>query len=227
MAVGQKGNYSLLPLLTSAGLLSGLITAALVYPAGKIGWYVLGGVFGAIMALALAMCELLSGLWKAIVLPVATAASYYLSMYAAGFVELGINSGNFTMGQSPTVSPVSLFAGGVVGGFFVLSVISILIHPKVGLRTIAVKSIAWSLVGGVLGIIGWALGPTLGMAIWSGVRDVGLTAPTETFQNALGEPSHRDSLFVVWQTGMALVLAVLLRRYEAKSPVTRHTSIFP
>jgi hypothetical protein len=72
-------------------------------------------------------------------------------------------------------------------------------------------------VGGILGVIGWALGPSLGMAIWYGAHGLGLTAPDETSRNSLGQHSDVFALNVVWQTGMALVLAIMLWPYRAKS----------
>ncbi len=72
------------------------------------------------------------------------------------------------------------------------------------------------MLGGVLGIIGWELGPTFGMALWSAADTLHVTAPTETALNAVGETSHRYSLFMIWQVGMAFVLVVVLRRFEAK-----------
>jgi hypothetical protein len=222
VAVGQRPNYKFMAIMCSAGLPSGLLTATLLYPAAKMGPYVLGGVFGAMMGLALAIGKMLPGVWKAALLPVPMAAAYFISVHAAGLAELGLGLGNFSTDQSAIVSPVALFAGGVVGGFIVLGFVSILVHsilvhPTVGIRTLAVKSLAWSLMGGTLGVIGWRLGPSLGMAIWSGVHSLGLTAPDETFQNALyGETSHQFSLFVVWQTGMALVMAIMLLPYRAK-----------
>ena len=218
VAVERTARYNFVVLLPFAGLLSGFITAALIYPAGKFGGYVLGAVFGAIMGFALAMSGVLNGIWKIAVLIVTAAVAYFSSIMVAGVVNLGLQSENSTMmGQSPIVSPVALFAGGFVGGFLVLGVISVLVHPGLLSRTVAVKAIVWSLVGGVLGVIGWTLGPSLGIVVWSVVRSVGLTAPTESLQNALGETSHQDSLFVVWQTGMALVLAIMFSSSKSNS----------
>ena len=220
MAVERTARYNFLVLLLlpTAGLLSGFITVGLAYPAGRFGGTVLGGVFGAVMAVALSISGVLQGIWKIAVLLVVAAGAYFSSTMVAFVVELGVQTENSTtMGHQPTVSPVSLFAGGVVGGFLILGAFSILVNPELGFRPLAKKVLGWSLVGGVLGIVGWALGPSLGVAIWSVVHDMGLTSPTESLQNALGEPSHQDSLVVVWQTGMAIVLAIMLSPSKAIS----------
>jgi hypothetical protein len=57
----------------------------------------------------------------------------------------------------------------------------------------------------------------LGIAIWYGAHGLGLTAPDETSRNSLGQHSDVFALNVVWQTGMALVLAIMLWPYRAKS----------
>jgi hypothetical protein len=216
VTVERWANYKFVAVLSSAGFLSGLITAAVVFPSGKDGVFIWGGVFGVSMAIALAVCGVLPGLWKAFLFPVAAAVAFFLSWFAAGLVDYGLSAEHFSM-STTTFYLIGMFAGGIVGGFTVLGMISILVHPKLGIRTLAVKAVTGSLVGGILGVIGWLLGPSLGMAIWSGVHGLGLTAPTETFQSALTETCHLYSLFVVWQTGMALVLAIMLGPYNART----------
>jgi hypothetical protein len=221
-SVERWANFKFVALLSLTGLLSGLVTSALRYPSGLHGGYALGGVFGAFMGIALALSEMSWGVWKAVLLPVPTAIAYYISIMVAGVVEIYFPWKIWSTGELTPPEPVALFAGGFVGGFLVLGVVSMLIqsipvHPRVGIETVVIKALAWSLMGGILGVIGWMLGPSLGMIIWSGIHGFGLTAPTETFQNALSETSHQFSLFVVWQTGMALVLSIMLLPLKTKS----------
>jgi hypothetical protein len=218
MASEWKDNYGVTVALTLAGLVSGLITCGLVWPAGRLGGYILGGVFGATMTVSLVLCGMLRAAWKALWLPLVAAAADYISIMVAGCVELGLAWMLLPMDRpAPHESPVALFAGGLIGAFLVLGGILTLSHPEVGMRALAARALWWSVPGGALGVVGWALGPSLGMAIWSGVHAVGLTAPTETFENALSGTSRQYSLFVVWQTGMAFVIGLMLRRYKAQS----------
>jgi hypothetical protein len=216
MAIQRGGGSSLAMVLLLAGLLSGLTTAGLAYPCRQVGVYGIGSVFGAIMGIALAKTKMLQGSWKAVLLIVPAAAAYCLSFATTGVAEFCLALAKFpgTQSPAPTVSSVALFAGGMVGGFIVLAVFSMLVHyPDVAIETLAVKSLSWSPLGGFLGVIGWELGPLLGMVVWSGVHSVGLTDPTETYQNALlSDKCHLFSLWVIWQTGMALVLAIMLQR---------------
>lgn len=97
----------------------------------------------------------------------------------------------------------------MLGAFLVLGAVSLL-KSEIGWRRRAFNCLCWAPVGGVLGIVGWALGPTLGMALWSVAHTMGFTPPDETFQNARGDTSHMYSLWVVWQTGVGFLLGLVL-----------------
>lgn len=93
----------------------------------------------------------------------------------------------------------------------VLPTLSLLLDSDIARQTRLVTAMWWSPIGAVLGILGWVLGPFLGMAVWRVAFSLGLTAPGETFQGALyGETSHRYSLWVVWQAGIGFVAGLLL-----------------
>lgn len=115
----------------------------------------------------------------------------------------------------PLVYSAGLFVGGFVGAFVMLmALFHVMVpHAKHGRRV--ATAAYWSLAGGALAVIGWKLGPSLGMGLWSGLHARGLTPPTETALNAAGRPSHELSLYLVWQTGMALVLGLALQALAA------------
>jgi len=156
-------DYKSVVILSLAGLLSGLFVDGLSYPAGQLHRDVLflygpGAVFGVTMAVALAICVTVR-IWRVILLvllPVATAIAYCLSLNLAFYAELFVGSGN-----QPSISPVAMFAGGLLGGFLVLG--SILV--SVGMEPAEALAVALlsSPLAGALGVIGWILGPSLGM----------------------------------------------------------------
>jgi hypothetical protein len=215
MATEQKRDYQLFIFLPLAGFVSGLLTVGLGNSFGKLGFYGIGSVFGAVMGIALAAIKVLRGAWKATLLIVPMATAYVFSVVAAAIFGLLNNFGNASASRGTSTPAVAVFAGGVVGGYLVLAaVLAIAIYPAVALRTLALKSLDWSPIAGILGVIGWGLGPSLGMTVWHVMQSAGLTAPGETAQNALlSDTSHSMSLFVVWQTDMGFVLASALRRY--------------
>ena len=212
-------------LLPLAGLIAGLVTAGLDYPVGRLcvkhplfGWLILGGPFGAAVAVSLVTCRVLrgfSGFWKAILLVALSSGTYFVSLWLAAGVEFAVTYGKpLDMGQTPSNSPVSMFAGGFVGGLLVLGGAFLLAYPRSGFvtGTTTLKVLFASVLCGILGIVGWTLGPYLGIHVWSIMHTLSLTPSTETFQNALhGDISRQYSLFVVWQTCTAFLLGLILQ----------------
>ena len=200
-----------------AGLVSGLITVGLVYPIGQLSikyhqlaMYLLGAPFGAVLAAYLASYKLLrglGGLWRAIFLVTVSMGTYFVSFILAGLVEFAVHA-------SPgSVSPISLFAGGFVGGFVILGTVTLLVYPTTNFASLRQRIFFAAILSGALGVIGWALGPYFGIHLWSALHALGYTPPDETFQNTLlGDRSRWLSLFVVWQTGTAFLLGFILPR---------------
>jgi hypothetical protein len=122
------------------------------------------------------------------------------------------------MDEQNAPSPIALFVGGVLGGFLILSEAVFL--PRIETKKRAFKlALLWSLLGGAAAAVGWELGPTLGAALLSLVHALHFDSLTNLPGDVLnGADITRSSfsLYVVWQTGMAFLLGVLLRRYEPK-----------
>jgi hypothetical protein len=230
----QNRDLPLALFTASAGLISALITICLNYPIRHfaallnnrwgLGFILLpGAMFGLVFSSCLAFRGYLRSLWKATVIGAAFGSTYYLSMWIAFNVELYSpfgSSGN----EVESVSNSAMFAGGLVGAFLVIGGVSVLLNSRIAWGRRVLKGIYWSPVGGILGVLGWTLGPFLGMVIWSVVHPLGLTAPTETFQNARGETSHMYSLWIVWQTGIGLALGLVLDDNPANE-VVRKSSV--
>jgi hypothetical protein len=220
-----KRGPGLVALLSIAGLIAGLLTAGLVYPVGRLSvthtrlaWYILGGPFGATLAISLLACGVLHrlrGFGKAISLAVLSIGAYFVSFWVAASIELMLHRGGFYRG--PEVSSLALFAGGFVGSLLVFGSVFLLVYPERPSRSLAFKLFCSSVLCGILAVVGWTLGPSFGMYIWSALHALGRTPPTETFQNALyGDSSRQFSLFVIWQTGTAFLLGLILQSRSMK-----------
>jgi hypothetical protein len=193
-----------------AGLLSALLIIFAVYPLGPTALLFLpGAAFGALLALGLFLFGALSNLGKGIALVIAFSLAYYLSVQAAFAVELYSPFGR-PENEHGALSNLTLFVGGFVGAFLVLSAASLLLNSQLAWQRRLLHALYWSPVGGILGILGWALGPSLGMAIWSVAHSLHLNEPTETAQSALGQSGHLYSLWVVWQTGIGILLGLVM-----------------
>jgi len=216
---GEKRDWTLVLLTTFAGLLSAFITMCLNYPFGHYAvshsrfldfsqMFYPGAVFGAILVGCFALRGYLRGPWKAIAIFVAFSASYFLSFWVAATTEL--YSPFLEDRARGEISGQALFVGGVVGALCTLSAVSLLLNSEFTWRRRIFKALCWTPVGGLLGIAGWTLGPSLGMAFWQVVHSINLTAPSETIRNAEGQTSHAYSLWAVWQVGIGSALGLIV-----------------
>lgn len=192
------------------------------YSVGPYSWLLPGFLFGLFVCGSLALIRVLTSIRRAIVLIAVTTISYPLSILVTGVIQL-VLSQHSSMRDRPDISGIALFAGGFVGAFLVIGVILLLIPLQTGKRSVLVRSLCWPLLGGILGVIGWDLGASLGISLWSIAHHLHLTANGEARLNALhGDTSHQFSLWLVWQTGMAVVLALAARKFvhsgEIKQP---------
>jgi hypothetical protein len=240
LTVERNDGTKLVLLLSITGLISGILTAGLNYPVGRLcvghpqlRWFILGTPFGVCLAVSLATSGILrgfNGLWKAILLVVWSSVAYFVSVWAAAGLELAIP----TRSELPPFDyPRSMFAGGFVGGLLMLGGVFVLVYSTWGwptitntqepTRTAVFKVLLFSVLCGILGIVGRKLGPYLGIYLWSVFHDLCLTPPTETFQNALGESSRQYSLYVVWQTGTAAALGFILQSQRSDDRVRKST----
>lgn len=219
IAVEQKDRTRLFILLPLAGLLSGLITVALSHGSSRTYW--IGGVFGVVVGIGLLLTERLHGAWKAAVVFVPAAIAFLLSLSVASITQLlylAYLVSPETDSPANSYSLVALFFGGIVGGFLILAMFSTVCYPKAGIRNIALNSLTWSPSGGILSLVGWLLGPVVGVAVWYLLDAVGLTPFTQGAEKTLdSDKLHMISLFVVWQTGMGVVLSRMLERRFKRS----------
>jgi hypothetical protein len=204
-------------LMPFAGLISGVLTAALC---GDHFSNSLGIPFGAIMAFCLAASGITRSVWRLVCFFALTACTFYISVFSAAEAELAIR--DLLDAVRRTTYPTSYFVGGAIGGFLVLGGTMLLTERRIGIRVICRRALTWSLIAGVSAPIAWALGPSVGLWIWSLSHALGLTSSPNTLSPALygetgyGPPSRLYALFVVWQTAMGFALGMTLRNVREK-----------
>jgi hypothetical protein len=207
----RTSNLRFVALMTAAGLFSGVLTAGLsqVYFG-----YLSSPAFGVIIACVLAISGIARKMWKAICVVALTTAAFWISYALAAGIELHVPREHWAaMGKYPTVSPASLAAGGMIGAFIVLTTTLLLIDRKAALAGLLWRSLCWSLLAGSLAVLGWTFGPTLGQLL------VPQQAPSKYARKAApfeDTPEHHYALYVVWQTGMAFALGMVLKGYRPK-----------
>jgi hypothetical protein len=205
-------------LLACTGLASAFATMCISYPLGHYAVmkgrladfsqiFVPGVLFGAAISGFLAFRGYLRSRWKVIAVCFECAVAYLLAVWTAAGVELFSRFLDYD--ARGVVSWQSLVIGGFVGGLCILYSISFLLNSESTRKRRISRALYWGAAGGILGIAGWSLGPFVGMAFWQIVSSMNLTAPTETYQNALfGQTSHMYSLLAVWQAGMGAVIGL-------------------
>jgi hypothetical protein len=230
----EVAGNKLLVLLSLSGLISGLLTCALIPPGRQEAGLFCGVVFGSFLAIPLAISGILDSgilysLLKSLGLIVVSTAAYSLAYFTAvgmqlNFPQIVPSAEQWDMGTDEPASVTALFVGGLVGGFLVFAGVIFLSRPEINKGTRARKIIQGTLLGGALGIAGWALRSSIGTAIWNLLHAFGLTPPWELSPRAwfhgkydYGQRSRMYSLYVVWQTGVATAAGIMLRH----APVRR------
>jgi len=205
-------------ILPFAGLLSGLLAISLPFP-DRVSSYCIGALFGVMTMACLWLSPGLRSVWKAIAFIIASVVAYEVAVDATVATPSSFRIFGFHLvaEQGKTAAHI-FFTGGLVGAFVVFASALFLFFPAEKSWRVLGKALAWSTLGGVLGVAGWALGSSVGKAFWFALHALHRTAPGEDLQAALDhETPAFYSLFIVWQTGAALILGILLRQAESLS----------
>ena len=166
---------------------------------------------------------ILHNLWKAAVLIVVTTAAYFFAFEVAFGLQLEHPDivPKAEQWREPA-SPIALFVGGLVGGFIVFGALIILFRPGKSMGSLVLKVLVGTVLSGILGVVGWALRSSVGAGIWHVFHIFHLTpswelSPREWYGDEYdyGETSRMYSIYVVWQTRVAAVAAVMLRPMSA------------
>jgi len=215
------GILSLLGL--AAALLSIVIPALLTAPrsplfvGGSLGLFP-GDIFGAVISVYFWAFAGIRSIAKAIGLVVASTFAYFVATFSGTILgvfasaAMGLHSNWDTDSAQLRADMVApLLVAGVLGSFLILAAVLRLYSVETSWRRLLSKSLPWSLVGGLLGLVGWGLGPTLGVSIWSTLKSYQLIPPNEDMQYAARSMTvNQYSVNIVWQIGMAIILGIVL-----------------
>lgn len=198
------------------GLVSGLLTVrylaiAIAFP---IPVPIFQAIFGALVWLGLREFYDRPNRWKAAAFAGASAVAGVLSQF------LGFFSIHVTLGALPTSNAIAFFPAGFVGAFVLFST-ALSLLPKMTARLACARALPWAVAGGLLGVIGWALGPSLGRFLWFTLNRWHVTHSLQSFEHAqIDFEPQCYSLYLVWQVAVAFLLGVACR-YQARRPLPR------
>jgi hypothetical protein len=211
--MSQKITLNSVLLLGFAGFFSALL-AICAPPMPEVIRYLLPGtLFGVSLSLCLWSLKILRSFWKTlIILAVSSIVLFCSALAGAGIEYFSPWSSVHDPGKGfSELSATALFVSGTLGAFLFLSTVLLLVRSGIRWTRVLSRALCWSPVGGVLGIVGWSLGPSLGAVLWSLKHSLGLTGSNDRFAYAIAQGGAGiDSLMVVWQTGVGLVIALAL-----------------
>lgn len=217
MSGEQTRHYNLMISLPLAGLISGALTICVMlaplgprFPPQSPGFT--GCIFGAVVGGFLAKAKVLRFEGWAWLVVVATAA-HFIAYFSASWFQLLFPPENIVLPEVPVLS--SLIVGGLVGGFVLLGAIGAFfrIRKERDLDTVTVifMALLGAVCGGGLAAIGYALGPSLGSRLGR-ILTSHFTGWAYSPEADFGDANVAYSLYLVWQTGMAFVVALMLRK---------------
>lgn len=192
-----------------------------------------GDVFGAVIAVYFLTYAGVRSVAKAIGLVVASTFAYFvawlsgmfLGMFASGAMGIQSNWDTDSAELRPDmVAPV--LVAGVLGAFLVLTAVLRLYSAETSWRRVMSKSLPWSLVGGLLALVGWGLGPSLGVLVWSSLNSYQLGPNEDIGYAARSMNLNQYSANIIWQTGIGMILGITLS--EARLvPTTANAGAIP
>ncbi|HEV3481491.1 MAG TPA: hypothetical protein VGR97_04100 [Candidatus Acidoferrales bacterium] len=206
----------------AAGTLSALLTIFFLNTT-RLGLF-MGAVFGVIIAASLVLSGTLR-IAAALQFAAVAAVAYFVSFLASFGAQLALGSlGLLTEAEAGTMStpgaasPAALLVGGLVGGFLIIGDVLLL----AGGRKQATSSVTllWSVASAALAFTGWALAPSLGVALLHLVHRLHLEGTWPNPQGdvqGIGAAPVIYSVHFVWQIGMAFVIGFVVSRYTPVS----------
>jgi hypothetical protein len=212
--MSQKPIFRMMLILGFAELFSALLFICVPPIQASIGLLLPGALFGATLSVCLWLTKISHVFWKMLAVTAATSIALPVSV----LVGLGGEYGSpfVTVHKFSEESNTALFAGGTSGAFLVIAAVLLLVNSKAPRTRVLINALCWSPVGGVLAIVGWNLGPWLGMTLWSLRHELNLTLPGDRFEYALGQGrAGIESMLLVWQTGMGLLLGFAVNQILA------------
>jgi hypothetical protein len=211
--MSQKITVNSVLLLGLAGFFSALLTVC-APPLPEVIRYLLPGtLFGVSLSLCLWSRKILRSFWKTLIIVAASSIALFCSVLAGAGMEyfsLWAPVPDPAKGFSQ-LSATALLVGGTLGAFMFLATVLLLVRSAIPWTRVLFDALGWSPVGGVLGMAGWNLGPWLGAVLWTLQNTLGLTRSHDIFADAIRRgDAGMNSLMLVWQTGMGLLIGLLL-----------------
>jgi len=197
--------------LPLAGLVSGLLTVSYDESITRLnpvaGYFFVGAQFGALVWLALwefwEQSAIRKGAFFAGASGIASLVGHILGMLC------GLFFASYPIGGRLEVHSILLFPAGFVGAFVLFSTVLFFLFPTMKAKRVFLKAIPWSAAGGLLAVIAWTLGPSLGRFLWFTLNQWHMAQSGQAVERAQIDLALQFySLYIVWQIGIAVLLGI-------------------
>jgi hypothetical protein len=185
-------------LLPIEGLASGFLSCFQRLPLdvlGISGFALPGIIFGIALSAHMATFRGTRSVPRLIGFVATCALASFVSVFATVWTPLHPHFLDFSGGASGEIDTSRFFTGGLVGAAIVCAGAFFFVSPKQDLTKFLLKALSISLACGLLGVLGWSVGERLQAA----------RSPPQ-----FGGNLDFNALYVIWQTGAASLLALLL-----------------
>ena len=209
--MGTRPAVVLLPIL---GFASGLLGAQ---PLAPFGFVLSAPIFGALIAAYFVAFERVRSVARVLRFIAASAGAFLVSLLTMWVVHAVGTAFRGLVGHSSESCQIELsgpdvFFGGWAGASFFLVAALFLFGPRIPTGRSVGRTLLWSAMGGVLAVVGWFSGPALGRPLFFVLRACHLDGGETD-----GDTAARVlALLVTWQTGVALLLALLFPEERAQ-----------
>ena len=181
---------------------------------GLTGSALAGPLFGLAVSLSLWLRKILNSIWKLLGVIAASSLADFAAGLAGYIVFLSpVSESRFSLGferfDSLGDHAASLIAGGFIGGAILFPALWLLLRAHQNWPRFFLGFLICPLTGSALAILGWALAPSLGAVLWHILNLLRLDEDTAKIAQDSNCAAFY-SLYVVWQSGMAVLLGVLL-----------------
>jgi hypothetical protein len=190
-------------LLPVEGLVSGILTcliSVLPFSIGNALFLFVGLVFGVVISVHFWFFRGVRSAFRLLTFTATCTVAYIVSFFATAWSPFHPQFLNFSGIDSRAIDSSPFLTGGFLGAAIVCAGIYFFLAPSKNWQVFLLKAAFISVACGLLGVLGWAVGNQLLIGGWL---------------SGLGSSLQYYALYVIWQTGAALLLGVLLPPLEA------------
>jgi hypothetical protein len=215
-----KNKPNLFPTLALTGVLSGFLTCASGHFLEMFGSasqdlsLFIGAILGIVFICYWWIFRDFRSIWKSIGFVAASTVAYIFAMFGGLNTPIRFDFLSPLVGSDQARNLAICFTGGIIGGAIFFTSVLVLLPKRTEWKSVPLHASSFSVLSGVLGMIGWGLGPSLGTTAWHLLK---VTHLAEQYQYTQSQPSgganNYYALFLVWQAGAVILVGFFLSKH--------------